>query len=72
LTREELRREFASLTKRLNKTIVFVTHDVREAFTLASRIGLFKGGHLIELSTPEQFAASTDPEARAFNESMGA
>lgn len=72
LTREELRREFASLTKRLNKTIVFVTHDVREAFTLASRIGLFKGGHLIELATPGQFAASTDPEARAFNESMGA
>lgn len=72
LTREELRREFAALTKRLNKTIVFVTHDVREAFTLASRIGLFKGGRLIELATPEEFAASTDPEARAFNESMRA
>ena len=70
LTRAELQREFAALTKRLNKTIVFVTHDIREAFTLASRIGLFKDGHLIELATPEQFAASTDPEARAFNESM--
>jgi len=70
LTRAELQREFAALTERLNKTIVFVTHDIREAFTLASRIGLFKDGHLIELATPEQFAASTDPEARAFNESM--
>ena len=70
LTRAELQREFASLTKRLKKTIVFVTHDIREAFTLASRIGLFKDGHLIELATPEQFAASTDPEARAFNDSM--
>jgi osmoprotectant transport system ATP-binding protein len=70
LTRAELQREFASLTRRLNKTIVFVTHDIREAFTLASRIGLFKDGHLIELATPEQFAASTDPEAKAFNESM--
>ncbi len=70
LTRAELQREFAALTKRLNKTIVFVTHDIREAFTLASRIGLFKDGHLIELATPERFAASTDPEARAFNESM--
>ncbi|MEK6325435.1 MAG: ATP-binding cassette domain-containing protein [Acidobacteriota bacterium] len=70
LTRAELQREFAALTKRLNKTIVFVTHDIREAFTLASRIGLFKDGHLIELASPEQFAASTDPEAKAFNDSM--
>jgi osmoprotectant transport system ATP-binding protein len=70
LTRGEVQREFAALTKRLNKTIVFVTHDIREAFTLASRIGLFKDGRLIELGTPEQFAASTDPEARAFYESM--
>ena len=70
LTRAELQGEFASLTKRLNKTIVFVTHDIREAFKLASRIGLFKGGHLIELATAAEFAASSDPEARAFNESM--
>src|SRR6266496_5621525 len=70
LTRAELQREFAALAERLNKTIVFVTHDIREAFALASRIGLFKDGHLIELATPEQFAASTDPDAKAFNESM--
>ena len=70
LTRAELQAEFAALTKRLNKTIVFVTHDIREAFKLASRIGLFKDGHVVELATPEQFAASSDPEARAFNESM--
>ena len=43
-TRAELQREFAGLTARLNKTIVFVTHDIREAFALASRIGLFKDG----------------------------
>ena len=70
LTRAELQGEFAALTKRLNKTIVFVTHDIREAFKLASRIGLFKDGHLIELATPEQFASSDDPEAKAFYESM--
>ena len=70
LTRAELQREFAALTERLNKTIVFVTHDIREALTLASRIGLFKDGHLVELGTPPEFAASNDPEARAFNESV--
>jgi osmoprotectant transport system ATP-binding protein len=49
---------------------VFVTHDIREAYLLASRIGLFKDGHLVELTTPSDFAASTEPEAIAFNESL--
>src|SRR3989441_8401139 len=70
LTRAELQREFAALTSRLNKTIVFVTHDIREAYLLASRIGLFKDGHLVELTTPREFAASDEPEAIAFNESL--
>jgi osmoprotectant transport system ATP-binding protein len=70
LTRAQLQREFASLAERLKKTIVFVTHDIREAFALASRIGLFKDGRLIALSAPDQFARSDDAEARAFMETM--
>jgi osmoprotectant transport system ATP-binding protein len=70
LTRAELQREFAALTKRLNKTIVFVTHDVREAFTLATRIGLFQEGQLVELAAPSEFALSANSEARAFNQSL--
>jgi len=70
LTRAELQREFASLARRLNKTIVFVTHDIREAFALASRIGLFKDGRLVVLSAPDEFARSDDAEAKAFIETM--
>ncbi|MEK6304359.1 MAG: ATP-binding cassette domain-containing protein [Acidobacteriota bacterium] len=70
LTRVELQREFSALAARLHKTIVFVTHDVREAFTLAARIGLFKDGRLIAAETPSEFAKSNDPEARAFVETM--
>jgi osmoprotectant transport system ATP-binding protein len=70
LTRAGLQREFADLSRRLGKTIVFVTHDIREAYTLASRIGLFKDGQLVELATPDEFASSTDPEAKAFNDSI--
>jgi len=70
LTRAELQREFASLAARLHKTIVFVTHDIREAFALASRIGLFKDGRLVALDTPSAFAESEEPEARAFLETM--
>lgn len=70
LTRAELQREFAGLTRRLKKTIVFVTHDIREAFALASRIGLFKDGRLVVLASPEEFARSDDAEAKAFIETM--
>lgn len=70
LTRAELQREFAALARRLKKTIVFVTHDVREALLLATRIGLFKDGHLIELQTPAEFVNSPVPEARAFVDSL--
>src|SRR6202035_5165878 len=38
VTRAELQREFSALARRLGKTIVFVTHDLREALLLASRI----------------------------------
>ena len=72
LTRSELQREFAALSARLNKTIVFVTHDIREAFALASRIGLFQEGRLVELAGPREFAASEHPEARAFNRTLEA
>ncbi len=66
LTRAEMQREFRSLAGRLGKTIVFVTHDLAEAFALASRIGLFREGRLVELATPDDFRRSSDPEALAF------
>jgi osmoprotectant transport system ATP-binding protein len=69
LTRAELQREFADLSARLKKTILFVTHDIREAFTLATRIGLFEDGRLAVLASPTDFAASDHPEAVAFNRS---
>jgi osmoprotectant transport system ATP-binding protein len=66
LTRVEIQQEFHRLQKRLGKTMVFVTHDVREAFFLASRIGLLKDGQLVALGTPAGFLQSEDAEAQAF------
>jgi osmoprotectant transport system ATP-binding protein len=71
ITRGELQREFAGLAAGLHKTIVFVTHDVREALLLGTRIGLFKDGLLIEMQTPPEFARSPVPEVRAFMDSIG-
>jgi osmoprotectant transport system ATP-binding protein len=66
LTRLELQRELKRLQEKLAKTMVFVTHDVREGLFLASRIALFDRGRLAFLGAPSQFLASTHPEARAF------
>src|SRR5208337_4719433 len=65
LTRDQLQREFLSLQQRLNKTVVFVTHDLREALRLASRIALMEAGRLIAVLSPEEFLRSTDPLAAA-------
>jgi osmoprotectant transport system ATP-binding protein len=70
LTRASLQREFADLTKRLGKTAILVTHDVREALTLARRIGLMHKGRLVLLETPDQFLASDNQQARAYIETL--
>lgn len=68
LTRSELQQEFKSLSRRLRKTVVFVTHDVREAVLLASRIALLEGGHLQFLGGVEEFLGSDDPRLAALRE----
>jgi osmoprotectant transport system ATP-binding protein len=66
LTRAELQREFQSLRQRLHKTVVFVTHDLREALLLGSRIALMEAGRLVTVLAPQDFLRSTDPWASAY------
>jgi len=70
LTRTGLQREFVELRRRLGKTVVFVTHDVREALVVASRVGLMSAGRLLLLDTPENFLRSPEPQARAYLETL--
>src|SRR5438034_5665628 len=49
ITRAEIQKEFRTLQSRLGKTMIFVTHDLREAFLLGHRIGLMQDGRLIAL-----------------------
>ena len=67
VTRSELQREFAALARRLGKTIVFVTHDLREAMLLASRIILLQEGRIVAAASPQEFLGIDDPEVRAFS-----
>jgi osmoprotectant transport system ATP-binding protein len=72
ITRYELQREFLDLRHTVGKTALFVTHDVREALLLASRIALLHDGALELVATPAEFLAATTPEARAFLASLEA
>jgi osmoprotectant transport system ATP-binding protein len=66
VTRAEMQREFADIARRLGKTIVFVTHDLREARRLATRIVLLQAGHIVASATPDEFLRIDHPEVRAF------
>lgn len=70
LTRASLQREFLELARRLEKTAVLVTHDVREALLLGSRIGLMAAGRLVLTKTPEDFLQATEEHARAYLETL--
>jgi osmoprotectant transport system ATP-binding protein len=70
LTRASLQKEFAELKSRLEKTVIFVTHDVREALLLGTRIALMDAGRIVLLETPEGFRRSTNEYARAYLETI--
>ena len=71
LTRDELQREFLLLQQRLHKAVVFVTHDLREALRLGSRIALMEAGRLVTVLSPGEFLRSTDALASAYVRAFG-
>lgn len=53
LSREQLQKDIVQLQKKIQKTIVFVTHDMQEALSLGDRICVMKEGKVVQLDTPE-------------------
>jgi osmoprotectant transport system ATP-binding protein len=72
VTRVELHREFHRIQEQVRKTVVIVTHDMREAFALADRIGVLDEGRLVAFDTPAGIRASIHPVVRTFVETCGA
>ncbi len=66
ITRAEIQREFRALQQRLRKTVVFVTHDLREALVLGTRVALLEDGRLVGVYTAEEFPRATEPLAAAY------
>jgi osmoprotectant transport system ATP-binding protein len=66
LTRAEIQHEFLELQKRLGKTIVFVTHDIREALIVGTRIALLEAGKLVGTYSQTEFLNSSDPVVTSY------
>ena len=69
ITRRELQGELHRLQGLLRKTVLLVTHDVREALLLADRIALLEQGRVIWEGSAAQFDADPDERVRRFRES---
>ncbi|RVV99388.1 choline ABC transporter ATP-binding protein [Mesobaculum littorinae] len=67
LIRSRLQDELIELQQRLGRTIVFVSHDLDEAFKLGHRIAIMEGGRIVQHGTPRDiFAAPANPYVADF------
>jgi osmoprotectant transport system ATP-binding protein len=58
ISREKLQDDILYLQRRINKTIVFVTHDMQEAIKLGDRICIMKDGEIVQVGTPKEIIES--------------
>ena len=58
LIRSELQGELLRLQRQTRRTVVFITHDVNEAFRLADRLAIMEGGRIVQVGTPVEILAN--------------
>ena len=58
LIRRELQGEFMTLASQMNKTTLFITHDLDEAIRIGRRIAIMKDGMLVQIGTPEDIVTN--------------
>ena len=62
LIRTRLQDELLELQARLNRTIIFVSHDLDEAFKLGGRIAIMEGGRIVQWGTPREIYSNPSNE----------
>lgn len=60
--RDDLRRLIAEVVKETGTSVLYITHDQREALALADRIAIMKDGRMLQIDTPEKLVARPDCE----------
>lgn len=56
LVRKDMQFELLTIQKKLNKTIIFITHDINEAFKIGDRVAIMRDGEVIQIATPEEMS----------------
>lgn len=57
LVRKDMQFELLTIQRKLDKTIIFITHDINEAFKLGDKVAIMRDGELIQVATPEEMSA---------------
>jgi len=71
LIRRQLQQQFMTLSAELNKTTVFITHDLDEAIRIGGRIAIMKDGRIVQIGTPEEIVTNPiDDYVRDFVEGI--
>ena len=71
LIRRQLQDQFMELSAELNKTTVFITHDLDEAIRIGNRIAIMKDGRIVQIGTPEEIVTNpSDDYVRDFVEGI--
>lgn len=60
LIRRDMQLELLDLQSKLKKTIVFITHDVNEAFKIGDRVAVMKDGEVVQIGTPEEILSNPE------------
>jgi glycine betaine/proline transport system ATP-binding protein len=56
LVRKDMQFELLTIQRKLDKTIVFITHDINEAFKIGDRVAIMRDGEVIQVATPEEMS----------------
>ncbi|WP_342366207.1 glycine betaine/L-proline ABC transporter ATP-binding protein [Tissierella pigra] len=56
LVRKDMQFELLTIQRKLEKTVIFITHDIDEAFKLGDRVAIMRDGELIQVDTPENMS----------------
>ena len=58
IVRRDMQYELLNLQQKLQKTIVFITHDIQEAFKIGDRVAIMKDSKIVQVGTPEEILTS--------------
>ena len=62
LVRRDMQFELLTIQRKLDKTIIFITHDINEAFKIGDRVAIMKDGEVIQVDTPERMTSNPKTE----------